>query len=274
MNVVTLLPFLLLIGLVLLPAVSFRSRRRTAAALVEREDAFLAALPPPSVESADVNALALEALDQLCTRSNSIPDVFVNMGDYFEGRGWNDADIRHIMGRLASLNFAHQVVSANHPFSPYRYRATQSGVKENMANSGRRANASSININQNTGHGDNNLNASFASGSASLNQFHQRNVHQELAQRLREESADALPVIADTAQSHAQSLEAALATGDSEARDESVGRIQRFLQTVGSGFQASQQLLSSRAARLTTRDWWVCKVNGGFGVVGGSAAGG
>lgn len=169
------------------------------------------------------------------------------MGDYFAWRGWNGADVHRIMGRLGGLNFAHQVVSADHPFSPYRYRATQSGVRENMANSGRSAHSSNLSINQYTGHGDNTANTSVGSGNASLNQFHQgegRNVHLELAQRLREEAADALPVIADTAQSHAQILEAALAAGDAEARDESVGRIQRFLQTVGSGFQASQQLLS------------------------------
>ncbi|MGW2592471.1 hypothetical protein ACWCXC_19655 [Streptomyces sp. NPDC001515] len=243
MNLVTLFPFLL-IGLFLLPAVSSRIRRRTAAVLVEREDAFLAALPTPSVESADMNALALEALDQLCTRSNSIPGASADMQDYFGARGWNAADIHHIMGRLASLDFAHQVVGAAHPFGPYRYWTTQSGVKENMANFGRKANAPHININQKTGRGDNHLNASFGSGSASLNQSHQRHVHQELAQRLREESADAPPLIADAAQSYAQILEAALATGDTEARDESVGRIQRFLQAVGSGFQASQQLLS------------------------------
>ncbi|TRV79779.1 hypothetical protein FKN01_08950 [Streptomyces sp. 130] len=247
MSVVTLLPFFLVFGLVILLAVVSRRRRLTVDARVRREEAFLAALPPPSVASADLNARALEALDVLCARSNSTAGVYVDMKDYFAWRGWNDADVHHIMGRLGGLDFAHQEVSAEHPFSLYRYRATESGVRENMANSGRSAYSSNVSLNQYTTHGNNFAATSLGSGNASLNQSHQgesRNVHLELAQRLREDAADALPVIADTAQSHAQSLEAALAAGDAVARDESVGHIQRFLQTVGSGFQASQQLLS------------------------------
>lgn len=71
-----------------------------------------------------------------------------------------------------------------------------------------------------------------------------RDVHQQLVQRLREEAAQTTPIDGDTAESHAESLESALVAGDTEARDATVGRIHRFLQTVGSGFQASQQLLT------------------------------
>ncbi|MEU3920007.1 hypothetical protein [Streptomyces sp. NPDC029004] len=40
---------------------------------------------------------------------------------------------------------------------------------------------------------------------------------------------------ADVAASHADVLDAALADGDEQARDQAVGRIQRFLQTAGTG---------------------------------------
>ncbi|MFF2011242.1 hypothetical protein ACFVWY_19515 [Streptomyces sp. NPDC058195] len=248
MNVVTLLPLVLLVGAVFLLAVTSRSRRRTYTAHAQRETEFLAALPPPTISPGHQDVLALEALDHLCVLSGSTPEVFVDMGDYFARRGWNAGDVHQLMGRLSGLGLAHQLVTASHPFNPYRYRATSAGVRENMANSGRRANAPHISLTQNSEQGDNNINAVFGgTGNASMHQTRQdevRDIHQQLAQRLREEAAHATPVEADTAESHAENLESALATGNAEARDAAVGRIQRFLRTVGSGFQASQQLLA------------------------------
>ncbi|MFF2330426.1 MULTISPECIES: hypothetical protein [unclassified Streptomyces] len=248
MSVVTLLPFLLIGGVVLFFAMASRSRRRTAEARAQRERAFRAALPPLTIAPERQDALALEALDQVCALSGSTPGVFVDMTGYFTWRGWNDGDVYQVMSRLSGLGLAHQLVTAEHPFGPYRYQATPDGVRENMANSGRRANASNISITQNTEQGDNTVNGVFGgTGNASMHQARQgevRDLHQQLAQRLREEAAQAAPAEADTAESHAASLESALAAGDDEARDAALGRIHRFLLTVSSGFQASQQLLT------------------------------
>ncbi|WP_327273173.1 hypothetical protein OG609_14415 [Streptomyces sp. NBC_01224] len=247
MSVVTLLPFLLIGGAVFSIAAVSRSRRRTAEARAQRERAYQAALPPPTIALERQNALALEALDQVCALSDSVPGVFVDMESYFARRGWNEGDVFLIMGRLAGLGLAHQLVTANHPYSPYRYRATLNGVRENMANAGRGANASNISINQTTEQGDNTFNAAFGAGNASMHQDRRgevRHVHQQLVHRLREDATQATQAEADIAESHAGNLESALAAGDTEARDATLGRIHRFLLTAGSAFQASQQLFS------------------------------
>ncbi|MGW1786477.1 hypothetical protein ACWCQQ_46545 [Streptomyces sp. NPDC002143] len=113
----------------------------------------------------------LDALDQVCTLSDSAAGVYVDMDDCFARRGWSDGDIIQVMRRLSTPGPAHQLVTANHPFSPYRYRATSDGVRENMAHSGRRANASSVSIAQNSEQGDNTVNGVFGgTGNASIHQ--------------------------------------------------------------------------------------------------------
>ncbi|MEU6977807.1 hypothetical protein [Streptomyces sp. NPDC046371] len=247
MSVVTLLPFLLIGGAVFSIAAVSRNGRRTAEARAQRERSYQAALPLPTIALDRQNALALEALDEVCALSGSVAGVFVDMEGYFTRRGWNAGDVFLIMGRLAALDLAHQLVTANHPYNPYRYRATPNGVRENMANAGRGANASNINVNQTTEQGDNTFNASFGAGNASMYQDRQgevRNLHQRLAHQLREDAAQATQAEADVAESYAGNLESALAAPDAEARDVALGRIHRFLLTAGSAFQASQQLLS------------------------------
>ncbi|MFF3959867.1 hypothetical protein ACFYY1_42950 [Streptomyces sp. NPDC001890] len=116
-----------------------------------------------------------------------------------------------------------------------------------MANSGRRANTSNVSITQHTNQGDPTVTAVFGTGNATTNQSRQgevRDVHQQVVERLRAEATQAPTADADTAASHADNLEAALNAGDEDARDVALGRIQRFLQTAGSGFQATQQLLT------------------------------
>ncbi|MEV7282143.1 hypothetical protein [Streptomyces sp. NPDC093111] len=212
-----------------------------------RECTFQAALPPLTIALNRRDALALEALDQLCTLSGSTPGVFVDLAEYFARRGWNDADVWQIMSRLSGLGLAHQLVTTQHPFNPPSYRATPDGMRKNMANSGRRANTSNVSITQHTHQGDPTVTAVFGTGNATTNQYRQgevRDVHQQVVERLRAEAAQAPTAEADTAASHADNLEAALNAADADARDVVLGRIQRFVQTAGSGFQATQQLLT------------------------------
>ncbi|MFE7517041.1 hypothetical protein ACFU8I_38315 [Streptomyces sp. NPDC057540] len=246
MNLLTLLPFVLLGGAVFAGVAVSRSRFRVAAARGRREEDYRAALPRPTIALDSQTTLALEALDEMCTLSNSVPGVFVDMERYFAGRGWNRGDVFLLMGRLAALGLAQQFVTPDHPYSSPLYRATPDGVRENMANFGRKATAPNISVHQTTEQGDNT--ATVAVGSTvSAHQTRQgevRNLYKELAQRLREDAARATQAEADTAVSNAGNLDAALAAGDTEAREAAMGRIHRFLLTAGSAFQASQHLLT------------------------------
>ncbi|WP_181795306.1 hypothetical protein [Streptomyces sp. WELS2] len=242
MNVLTIAPFLVVIGLAL-----FALRgRRSEAERVRREEGFRASLPPRSTSADDTDQLALEALDHLCSASGSVPGVYVDMTGYFRQRTWNPADIHHVMGRLHALGFAHQVVSPTHPISPYRYRATAAGVRRNGANIGGKEAAMDIRFQQETGSGPiiTNVNSPGAWTTVRHDHVQHGEVRLErLVQALREDAAHAPQDVADSALSHADSLDTALAGGGNVTPEQAVGRVQRFLTTVGTGFETTRRLL-------------------------------
>ncbi|MFE0427164.1 hypothetical protein [Streptomyces sp. NPDC058953] len=243
MSVTTILPF----GIVLVLCCLFVQHGRDVRARVRRAQTFLESLPPRSTPPERTDRLALEALDHLCGKSGSVPDVFVDLTRYFADRSWNSADIHHIMGRLTGLGFAHQVVGPRHPINEYRYRATEAGVRENMANVGRREATPGFTINQTSGSGPNTATVNSPGARTNVHHHQSQEVrfsYGELSRLLREEAARAPQGVADTALSHADALDAAVADGADEPRDQAVGRIHRFLLTAGDGFQATQNLLN------------------------------
>ncbi|MFG2885777.1 hypothetical protein ACGFYV_26370 [Streptomyces sp. NPDC048297] len=249
MNVVTLLPFLVVAGIPLAALVIASGRRRTAEERDRREQGFVASLPPRSTPQDQTNRLALEALDRLCGLSGSVPWQFVDMTGYFQERSWNRADVYDVMGRLEALGFAQQEVTATHPISPYRYRATDAGVRENMANAGRRETGPQVHVEQTNHDGHNIANVnSRAWNSVEHRHTRREEVSEEvslerLVRLLREEAARAPQDVSVNALSHADNLDTALAGGGRITTDEAVGRIQQFLLTAGAGFGATQQLL-------------------------------
>ncbi|MCX4584564.1 hypothetical protein [Streptomyces sp. NBC_01481] len=250
MNFVSLVTLLPLAVILSLPVIAIIVRRGTASrGRAHREIEFRNALPARSTSEGETDRLALGALDHLCSTSGSVPDVFVDMSGYFRQMAWNPADVHHIMGRLEDLGLARQQVTDHHPFNPGRYRATAVGVRENVANYGRRHAPSGVTIHQTSSSGDNHISGNFNSPGATSTTYQShseqgRVSYQELAQQLRNEADRAPQEQADVAASHADVLDAALADGDEQARDQAVGRIQRFLQTAGTGFEATQRLLS------------------------------
>ncbi|WP_030737762.1 hypothetical protein [Streptomyces sp. NRRL S-31] len=242
MNVLTIAPFFVVAGLALFAL----RRRRSEENRARREEGFLASLPPRSTSADDTDQLALEALDHLCSASGSVPGVYVDMTDYFRRRTWNPADVHHVMGRLHALGFAHQVVSATHPISPYRYRATAAGVRRNGRNIAGKEAAMDISFQQETGSGSiiTNVNSPGTRNWIQHSHVQHEEVSLErLAQALREDAAHAPQEVADSALSHADSLDTALAGGGNVTTEQAVGRVRRFLATAGAGFEATRQLL-------------------------------
>ncbi|MFJ7158828.1 hypothetical protein ACIQUQ_28340 [Streptomyces sp. NPDC101118] len=251
MDVMTVLPLIVVLGLLWFVVRTVRRRERAAAEQARREQAFLASLPPRTVRDERTDALALLALARLCALTGNTPGTFADMSGYFREQGWNSADVLHVMGRLEDLGFAHQVITATHPISPYRYRATAEGVRKNMDRYGTEPAAPGIVINQTTTTGNNNAAAAASGAGAAHASAHQTAAaarYEDLARTLREEAADAPQEQADPAESHADALDAALAAGDEGARDRAVDRVRRFLLTAGPGFEATRQLLALLSA--------------------------
>ncbi|KIF00468.1 hypothetical protein PL81_41060 [Streptomyces sp. RSD-27] len=200
-----------------------------------------ARLPPRTLPRGQIDAYQKQAFQELCRRVRDHGFV-ADMTDYFDGRGWNQADalavfeepIKHGMVKQRGLRFG-------------RYSVTRKGFAEYQKNFMWSGGGDAVNISASAGgFVVANVNSQHAVAHGGIgNRLEQHDVsHRQLIDALRMDARSAEPAEAVRAQEYADDLASAVDAQDSDRTDRVLARINSLLSTAGTAFALTRALLS------------------------------